>query len=88
MAEYNSSVNSVCPVYVKTELVINQIKDTARARGIEEDKVINDVMLIKQPNKRFVSVEEISDLVVFLCEQKTNSITGSHFSIDGGWTAQ
>ena len=88
VAENNISVNSVCPGYAKTEIVINQIKDIARVRGIDEDEVIRDIILVKHPNKRFVSVQEISDLVVFLCEQKTNSITGSHFSIDGGWTAQ
>lgn len=88
VAENNISVNSVCPGYVKTELVMNQIKGTAKASNIEESKVINDIILAKQPNKKFISTTEVADLVLFLCNQESNSITGSHFSIDGGWTAQ
>ena len=70
-----------------TPLVENQIPATAKARGISEDDVINDVMLANQPTRKFVSIEEVGDVARFLCSSGASSITGANISIDGGWTA-
>jgi 3-hydroxybutyrate dehydrogenase len=80
--------NAICPGYVWTPLVENQIADTAKARGISRDEVINDVLLAAQPSKRFATVEEIGALAVFLCGPGGASITGTALPVDGGWTAQ
>lgn len=80
--------NAICPGYVWTPLVENQIADTAKARGISREAVINDVLLAAQPSKRFATVEEIGALAVFLCGPGGASITGTALSVDGGWTAQ
>ena len=74
--------------YVKTALVEGQIPDLARARGVAEEDVVRDVMLAAQPTRRFVGVEEIGALTVFLCSDSARSITGAALPIDGGWTAQ
>jgi 3-hydroxybutyrate dehydrogenase len=87
VAEHGITVNAVCPGYVMTPLVEKQIPEQAKARGITEQQVINDVLLAAQPTKRFVTVEELSDVVAFLCTDSAKSITGSMLPVDGGWTA-
>jgi 3-hydroxybutyrate dehydrogenase len=87
-AQHGVTVNAICPAYVKTPLVEKQIPDQARTRGITEEEVVRDVLLAAQPTKRFVTVEEIGALAVFLCSDAAASITGASLSIDGGWTAQ
>jgi len=82
------TVNAICPGYVWTPLVEKQIDDTARARSITCDEVINDVLLAAQPSKRFATVEELGDLALFLSSPAAASITGTAISVDGGWTAQ
>ncbi len=87
VAESGITCNAICPGYVRTPLVDMQIDDTAKARGITREEVIKDVMLGEQPTKRFVTVEEITELTIFLCSDAAASITGTSVAIDGGWTA-
>jgi len=79
--------NAICPGYVWTPLVEKQIEDQAHAHKISREAVINDVLLAAQPNKQFATVEQIGALVVFLCGNAGDCITGSALSVDGGWTA-
>jgi 3-hydroxybutyrate dehydrogenase len=88
VAESGVTVNAVCPGYVLTPLVEQQIPDTARARGLSEAQVVRDVLLAAQPTKRFVTTDEVARLVGFLCSDVASSITGTVVPIDGGWTAQ
>ncbi len=87
LAEHGVTVNAICPGYVLTPLVQKQIPDTAKARSITEDEVIRDVLLDAQPTKRFVTVEEVAALAVYLTTPMAASVTGALLSIDGGWTA-
>lgn len=86
-AKDNVTVNAICPGYVRTPLVDNQIADTARIRGISEEDVINNVILGVQPTKKFTTIEQVAGLAVFLCSSAADNMTGSMQSIDGGWTA-
>ncbi|MEO9575051.1 MAG: 3-hydroxybutyrate dehydrogenase [Tateyamaria sp.] len=87
-AEHGVTVNAVCPGYVLTPLVEGQVADTAKARGITEEEVKNDVMLKAQPTKEFVTVEQLGALCVFLSGEAAASITGASLPVDGGWVAQ
>ena len=87
-AQDGVTVNAVCPGYVLTPLVEGQVADTAKARGITEDEVKNDVMLKAQPTKEFVTVEQLGALCVFLTSTGAASITGASLPVDGGWVAQ
>ena len=87
-AEFDVTCNAICPGYVKTPLVEKQIPDTAKARNMTEEEVVKNVILAAQPTKKFVTVEEISALAIFLAKPETASITGAAISIDGGWSAQ
>jgi len=87
VAEQGITVNAVCPGYVLTPLVEKQIPDTAKARGITEQQVIMDVLLAAQPTKKFVTVEQVAALCLFLASEEAASITGAILPIEGGWTA-
>ena len=88
VAEAGITANAICPGYVLTPLVEEQIPDTAKARGLSEEQVKRDVLLAAQPTKRFVTTDEVAQLVAFLCSDAAASITGTVMPIDGGWTAQ
>ena len=88
LATDNITANCISPGYVWTPLVENQIPDTMAARGMSRDEVIRDVMLVRQPTKRFVQPEDIGAMAVFLCRDEASNITGSNISMDGGWTAE
>jgi 3-hydroxybutyrate dehydrogenase len=80
--------NAVCPGYVRTPLVEGQIADQAKAHNLSEEEVVRNVILASQPNKRFVELSQLADLVLFLCSDAAGSITGTALPIEGGWTAR
>ncbi len=88
VATHGITVNCISPGYVWTPLVENQIPDTMKTRGMTRDQVINDVLLDAQPTKEFVLPEQVAALALFLCRDEAAQITGSNYSIDGGWTAE
>jgi 3-hydroxybutyrate dehydrogenase len=88
LAEHNVTANCISPAYVWTPLVENQIPDTMAARGMTREQVMRDVLLAKQPTKKFVQVEEVAAMAVFLCGDAAQNINGANMSIDGGWTAE
>jgi 3-hydroxybutyrate dehydrogenase len=81
------TANCISPGYVWTPLVENQIPDTMKARNLTREQVMNDVLLAAQPTKKFVTVDQVAALALFLCRDEAASITGANYSIDGGWTA-
>lgn len=87
-AEKGVTVNAICPGYVWTPLVAQQVVDQARVHGLSEEEVIRQVILAPQPTRQFVQPEEIAEMAAYLCSDWARSITGSTISIDGGWTAK
>ncbi|HQA17355.1 MAG TPA: 3-hydroxybutyrate dehydrogenase [Novosphingobium sp.] len=88
LATFNITANCISPGYVWTPLVENQIPDTMAARGMTREQVINDVLLTRQPTKKFVQPSDIGEMAVFLCRDAAANITGTNISMDGGWTAE
>ncbi|MEU5693364.1 3-hydroxybutyrate dehydrogenase [Actinosynnema sp. NPDC020468] len=87
-APHGVTSNCVSPGYVRTPLVQSQIDDQARAHGVEPDRVLSEVLLTRQPIKQLVEPDEVAEVVRWLCGPHARHVTGSSFSIDGGWTAQ
>ncbi|MFL6797761.1 MAG: 3-hydroxybutyrate dehydrogenase [Xanthobacteraceae bacterium] len=86
-AELGITCNAICPGYIYTPLVAQQIEQQATAHAIPRERVIRDVLLAQQPNKRFGTVEELGAFAVFLASEAAASITGAALPVDGGWTA-
>jgi len=88
LATFGVTCNCISPGYVWTPLVEHQIPDQMKTHNMTRDQVINEVLLLAQPTKQFVTIDEVAALAVFLCSDAAAQITGANISIDGGWTAQ
>lgn len=87
-AEHGITVNAICPGYVDTPLVQNQLKDLARTRNVALEKVLEEVIYPLVPQKRLLAVDEIADYAMFLASDLAKGVTGQAAVIDGGYTAQ
>jgi 3-hydroxybutyrate dehydrogenase len=87
-AAYGVTSNTICPGYVRTPLVENQIAAQARAHGVAPDEVVSTILLRESAIKRLVEPEEVAELAAFLCGPATGFATGASFVMDGGWTAR
>jgi len=87
-ASHGITVNALCPGYVSTPLVSNQLKDLAETRKVPLEKVLEEVIYPLVPQKRLLSTQEIADYAAYLASDKAKGITGQAVVIDGGYTAQ
>jgi 3-hydroxybutyrate dehydrogenase len=87
-APFGITVNALCPGYVDTPLVRNQLGDLARTRKVPLDKVIEEVIFPLVPMKKLLSVADVSEYALFLASDKAGGITGQAVVVDAGYTAQ
>ncbi len=87
-APYGITVNALCPGYVDTPLVRNQLGDLARTRDVPVEKVIEEVIFPLVPMKKLLSVADVSEYALFLASDKAGGITGQAVVVDAGYTAQ
>jgi 3-hydroxybutyrate dehydrogenase len=87
-AQHGITVNAVCPGYVDTPLVRNQLSSLAETRNVPLEKVLEEVIFPLVPQKRLLAVEEIASYVLFLASESAKGITGQAAVIDGGYTIQ
>jgi 3-hydroxybutyrate dehydrogenase len=87
-AKEKITCNSVCPGFVLTELIQDQIDTIAKKFRLSNAKAQIQLLKDKQPSLRFVQKSHIADLIYFLCSDSASEITGANIPIDGGWTAQ
>jgi 3-hydroxybutyrate dehydrogenase len=80
--------NCICPAYVRTPLVENQIADQARIHGISESEVVERIMLTEPAIKRLLEPAEVADAVLYLCSDTATFVNGTSLILDGGWTAR
>lgn len=88
LADTDITVNAICPGWVRTPLVENQIDQQAAAHKLPREQVVRDVIMAAQPKKQFVEVEQLGALAVFFAGPAGSAITGSSYTVDGGWTAR
>lgn len=86
-APHGVTSNCINPAYVRTALLEAQLADQARTHGISESEVLEQIMLAPAAVKRLIEPEEVASLALFLCGKNSDSVTGSSFCLDGGWTA-
>lgn len=87
-ADFGITVNAMCPGYVDTPLVRNQLEDLAQNRGVSLEKVLEEVIYPLVPQKRLLEVQEIANYIFFLAGDQAKGITGQAIVLDGGYTAQ
>ncbi|WP_062788137.1 3-hydroxybutyrate dehydrogenase [Aquitalea pelogenes] len=80
--------NAICPGWVLTPLVAQQIADRASAQGISPQQAQHDLLAEKQPSGQFVTPAQLGALAVFLCSPAGDEVRGAAWAMDGGWTAQ
>jgi len=82
------TVNAICPAYVRTPLVDNQIADQAKANRMSPDEVVQKIMLEPAAVKRLIEPAEVADYAAYLCSEAAGVITGAALAMDLGWTAR
>jgi 3-hydroxybutyrate dehydrogenase len=82
------TVNTICPAYVRTPLVDQQIASQAAEHGLPEDRVINEIMLRPMPKKSFIAISEIAAAAEYFMSDAARNVTAQALALDGGWTAQ
>lgn len=87
-ADTDITINTVCPSYVKTPLVDQQIAAQARSHGISEAEVIDRIMLEPMPKRVFIGLDEIAGIIAFLTGPAARNVTGQTLVVDGGWTVR
>ncbi|WP_426957857.1 3-hydroxybutyrate dehydrogenase [Muricoccus radiodurans] len=79
--------NAICPGFVRTPLAERQVPPLAKEHGVSEEVALADYLLAKQPSRRWVEVEEVAEMAVYLCGPNSGAVNGAALSIDGGWVA-
>jgi 3-hydroxybutyrate dehydrogenase len=87
-APFGVTVNALCPGYVDTPLVRGQFEDLAATRGVPLERVLEEVIYPLVPQRRLLTVEEISAYTLFLASDMAGGVTGQAVVMDGGYTAQ
>lgn len=87
-APHGISASAICPAYVRTPLVEQQIAAQAVAHGLPEDRVLTEVILAPHAVKRMVEPEEVAEMAAFLVGPYGRSVTGVAVPMDQGWTAR
>ncbi|MBU1620246.1 MAG: 3-hydroxybutyrate dehydrogenase [Gammaproteobacteria bacterium] len=87
-AHFDFTINTICPAYVRTPLVDQQIAAQSKEHNLTEQQVIDQIMLAPMPQKAFIGVDEIASTAAFLCEPAARHMTAQTLVLDGGWTAR
>ncbi len=85
---FGVTINAICPSFVRTPLVENQLPDLARIAGVAVEDVIEKVVLEQAAVKRLIEPDEVAELALFLASDAAGAVTGSAYAIDLGWTAR
>lgn len=87
VAQTGITCNAICPGFVRTPLAEAQVGPLAKKHGVSEEAALKDYLLAKQPSKRWVEVDEVAQMALYLCGPGSGAVNGSALSIDGGWVA-
>ncbi|HTC90061.1 MAG TPA: 3-hydroxybutyrate dehydrogenase [Bryobacteraceae bacterium] len=78
--------NAVCPGTVETPVHIKRIEDMMKSESLTREEAEQRFLATKQPGGRFITTEDVSAMMLFLCGPESRDITGAALPIDGGWS--
>ncbi len=87
-AEQGITANSICPGWVDTPLINNQIGEIAEQQEVSFEQAKYNLVTAKQPLPEMMDPRQIGEFILFLCSDSARSITGASLPMDGAWTAQ
>jgi 3-hydroxybutyrate dehydrogenase len=87
VAQTEITCNAICPGFVRTPLAEAQIPPLAKKFGVSEEVALKDHLLVHQPSKKWVEVDDVAQMALWLVGPNSGGMNGSAFSVDGGWTA-
>ena len=87
-AEHGITATALCPGFVRTPLVEAQIASQAKANGISDERVLEEVILAPHAIKRLIEPAEVAAAVVFLLGEGGRAFTGAALPMDLGWSAR
>ncbi len=87
-AQYGIRANVICPGFVRTPLVDRQIPEQAKALGISEAEVVNNVMLKRTVDGEFTSIQDVAQTAIFLAAFPSSALTGQSLVVSHGWFMQ
>lgn len=86
-AEEPITCNAICPGYVLTPIIEKQIPDQMKTHNMDRETVLREVILKKHPSHNFVTLDQVTGTVLYLCSPAAAEMRGTTLSLDGGWTA-
>jgi 3-hydroxybutyrate dehydrogenase len=87
-ADQGVTATALCPGFVRTPLMENQVAAQARAHGMPEERVLEDVILAPHAVKQLIEPDDVADAVAFLLGPSGRAFTGAALPMDMGWTAK
>ncbi|MBL6080148.1 3-hydroxybutyrate dehydrogenase [Belnapia sp. T18] len=87
VAKLPITCNAICPGFVRTPLAEAQVGPLAKEHGVSEQQALEDYLLDKQPSKRWIEVDEVAQMALYLVGPGSGGVNGAALSIDGGWLA-
>ena len=87
-AEHGITANAICPGWVDTPLINNQINDIAQQQKVDFEQAKYNLVTAKQPQPEMMNPRQIGEFILFLCSNSARSMTGASLPMDGAWTAQ
>lgn len=87
-ATENITCNAICPGFVQTALIQQQIENLQARRSVTFEEGKRELLREKQPSLQFTTIEQIAETVIFLCSDSALNITGTALPMDGGWSAE
>ena len=82
------TANAICPGWVLTPLVQQQVDARAAKDGVDGEEAKRRLLAEKQPSLQFTTTTQLGELALFLCSAGADNIRGAAFNVDGGWAAQ
>src|SRR5437868_3856646 len=80
--DHGITCNAICPGWVMTPLVAEQIKARAEASGVSFEESKRALVAEKQPMVRYTRPEDIGSLALFLASDAAATITGASYTLD------